>query len=145
MGVLMIRSGSLVLLSLLLTACGTPLSTYNKPSNLLFQQKDGNSNQVIHVYRDNKLCLKDDKNRQVCPINFYIDDFKAGTFYINNKANYYLKPDAYVLKVKSCKTECATYVFKLDLNNQLKAPDFKISIDENDKPFITQISTQGVS
>ena len=24
-------------------------------------------------------------------------------------------------------------------------PDFKISIDENDKPFITQISTQGVS
>lgn len=92
MGVLMIRSGSLVLLSLLLTACGTPLSTYNKPSNLLFQQKDGNSNQVIHVYRDNKLCLNDDKNRQVCPINFYIDDFKAGTFYINNKANYYLNP-----------------------------------------------------
>ncbi|MCU4415109.1 hypothetical protein KTH71_13860 [Acinetobacter sp. WU_MDCI_Axc73] len=141
----MVRHGGLVLVSLLFTACASPLNVYNKPSNLLFQKKDGNSNQDIHVYRDSKLCLNDDKNRQVCPIDFYIDDFKAGTFYINNKANYYLKPDAYVLKVKSCKTECATYVFKLDLSKQLKVRDFKISMDENDKPFITQISTQGVS
>ena len=141
----MIRNSSLVLFGLFLTACTTSFNTYNKPANLLFQQKDQNKNQVIHVYRDNKLCLNDDKNRQTCPVGFYIDDFKAGTFYINNKANFYLKPDTYVLKVKSCKTKCATYELKLDVNDQLQGRDFKISIDSQDRPFITQVKAEKTS
>ncbi|MPW44524.1 hypothetical protein [Acinetobacter guerrae] len=141
----MIRGGSLILLSLFLTACVTPFNMDNKPSNLLFQKQDNTRNQVIHVFRDNKLCLNDDKNRQNCPVSFYIDDFKAGDFYINNKANFYLKPDVYVIKVKSCKTVCETYELNLNVNNELENRDFTISIDSDDKPFIVQVNAEKVS
>ncbi|MBJ9986805.1 hypothetical protein IAE19_15340 [Acinetobacter sp. S40] len=141
----MIRGGGLLVLSLFLTACVTPFNMYSKPSNLLFQKQDNTRNQVIHVFRDNKLCLNDDKSRQNCPVSFYIDDFKAGDFYINNKANFYLKPDAYVIKVKSCRTICETYELKLNVNNQLENRDFTISIDSDDKPFIVQGNTEKLS
>lgn len=141
----MIRVNGFIFLSLFLTACAMPFNTYNKPANLLFQKKKDDRNQVIHVYRDNKLCLNDNRNRQTCPVNFYIDDFKAGSFYINNKADFYLKPDVYIIKVKSCKTECSNYQLTLNVNDQLQNRDFKISIDSEDKPFITQIKREETS
>ncbi|WP_130802065.1 hypothetical protein [Acinetobacter ihumii] len=138
----MVRNYSVAVLSLSLAACMTSLSPYSKPSDLLFQKKDTVKTQVIHVSRDNKLCANDNENRQTCPIGFFVDDFKAGNFYINNQADFYLKPDSYVIKVKSCKTKCETYQLKINLHDPYQNKNFKISIDSNDKPFITQVNTK---
>lgn len=120
-----------------LAACSTPNHTqnYEKPKNLLFNNKELNTYPVL-VERDNKLCSNDKKDDQKCPIKFYINDFKAGDFYINNQTTYYLKPNEYLLTVKNCNTKCDTYHTKLNIDNQYKTVNLLLSIDENGKPII---------
>ncbi|ENV33831.1 hypothetical protein [Acinetobacter gerneri] len=120
-----------------LTACSTIDSSqkYQKPQHLLFINKEVNS-LPLQVSRDDKLCNDDKKDDQNCPIKFYIDDFKAGDFYINNKITYYLKPNEYSLTVKNCNTKCDIYHTKININDTFQNVTLVLSIDENGKPFI---------
>ncbi|MDM1758550.1 hypothetical protein HX127_13480 [Acinetobacter sp. 256-1] len=120
-----------------LSACTqlTTVSEKNKPKNLSFINKELNT-KPIHVQRDEKLCDEEKENNKDCPIKFYIDDFKAGDFYINNTTTYYLKPNEYVLSVKNCKEECKTYHTKLVINNQFQSVNIILSLDNKDRPFI---------
>lgn len=87
-----------VVASLGVAACTS--SPYTKPSDLRFQKKTQENNQPITLKRDEKLCSGDTAEQQNCPIEFYIDSIKAGNFYINNSAQYALKPETYNFKVK---------------------------------------------
>jgi len=120
-----------------LAACST-LSThskFDKPNNLLFVNKELNTI-PLNVQRDERLCEDDKADDQKCPIKFYIDDFKAGEFYINNTTTYYLKSNEYELTVKNCKEECKTYHTKINISEQLPIVNLILSVDHNGKPFI---------
>lgn len=120
-----------------LSACST-FSTqpkFNQPDNLLFNNKKLNT-LPISVQRDERLCENDKPDDQKCPIKFYIDDFKAGDFYINNTTTYYLKPNEYELTVKNCKEECQTSHIKINVGEHLPLVTLILSIDHEGKPFI---------
>ncbi|AWL29689.1 hypothetical protein A7P53_12570 [Acinetobacter defluvii] len=120
-----------------LSAC-TQLKTVtakNQPKNLLFINNELNT-KPVNVQRDDKLCDEEKDSNKDCPIKFYIDDFKAGDFYINNATTYYLKPNEYVLSVKNCKEECKTYHTKLIINEQFQGVNIVLSLDNENRPFI---------
>lgn len=124
-----------VLMSVGLTACVS--NHYTHPSNLRFQEKKSENNQQIIVERDGVLCAEDAKESQNCPIEFYIDSVKAGTFYINNSASYQLNSESYNFKVKNC-TEQSCQSCDVDLAvGQLSNNEFVLSVDNVGKPFIS--------
>ena len=130
---------SIISISLLLSlsACSTfsTQKSYEKPEKLLFtnQEKD---TLPLQIQRDERLCNGDKIDDQKCPIKFFIDDFKAGEFYINNATTYYLKPNEYELTVKNCNEKCSTYHTKINIDQQLPTLNLILSVDENGKPFI---------
>lgn len=134
----MLRVIAAILCTSSLISCATFKSHYQQPTHLLFQDKTSEKNQMIQVKRDSKLCADDTAELQNCPVNFYIDDYKAGEFYINNQAQYYLHPNTYTLKVKNCTTECRINELQVDLTTELQNREFVISVDENALPFLTQ-------
>lgn len=120
--------------SLGITACAT--QQYSTPKDLRFQDNSNGRNQVLHVERDEKLCNDDTLENQKCPINLYIDNFLAGSFYANNRATYYLKPELYSFKVKNCTTEeCKTCDIDIRVD-QLTDRKFTLTVDALGKPFI---------
>lgn len=124
-----------VLMSVVLTACVS--NHYTHPSNLRFQEKKSENNQQIIVERDGVLCAEDAKESQNCPIEFYIDSVKVGTFYINNSASYQLNSESYNFKVKNC-TEQSCQSCDVDLAvGQLSNNEFVLSVDNVGKPFIS--------
>ncbi|MNG46659.1 Outer membrane protein P5 precursor [compost metagenome] len=125
-----------VVTSLGVVACtSTP---YSKPSDLRFQKNTQGNNQVIILKRDGKLCAEDTAEQQNCPINFYIDNIQAGSFYANNSAKYYLKPETYNFKVKNCTTGSDCQSCDVDLTvGQLANNEFVLSVDSEGKPFIS--------
>ena len=130
---------SLLCLSLILglSACASMQNTkdFEKPTHLLFTDKEINS-LPVQVKRDERLCDDEKADDQNCPVKFFIDDFKAGEFYINNTTTYYLKPNEYELTVKNCKGKCTTYHTKIQINENLPLVNLILSVDENGKPFI---------
>ncbi len=72
----------------------------------------------IHVQRDEKLCADDQAKNQKCATKLYIDEFKAGDFYINNSADFYLKEGEYQFKVKNCTTHCKNYSVSYCVNEK---------------------------
>ena len=127
-------SSILVLCSMGLLACTS--GQYSQVANRNFQVKNHDNNQVITVVRDEKLCAGDTLEAQNCPINFYIDSILAGSFYVNNSTQYYLKSESYNFKVKNCtEAECQSCDIDLDATS-LKDPKFILSVDENGKPLI---------
>lgn len=134
----MLRVIAAIICTSSLISCATFNSPYQQPSDLLFQNKTTEKNQMIQVSRDSILCAEDTAELQNCPVSFYIDDYKAGEFYINNQAQYYLHPNTYTLKVKNCTTECRVNEIQIDLNTDIPNREFVISIDENAMPFLTQ-------
>ena len=130
---------SLLCLSLILglSACASMQNTkdFEKPTHLLFTDKEINS-LPVQVKRDERLCDDEKADDQNCPIKFFIDDFKAGEFYINNTTTYYLKPNEYTLTVKNCKENCVTNHTKIQIDEKLPLVTLVLSIDENGKPFI---------
>lgn len=125
----------IITLSMGLTAC---LSTvpYSKPSNLRFQEKVIGDSQEINVRRDQTLCSVDTLDKQNCPINFYIDNILAGSFYANNSANFVLKSNNYNFKVKNC-TEESCQTCDVDLKTDtIENKNFTLSVDDEGKPFI---------
>lgn len=125
---------SICILSCSCSLFNTP-KTHQEPTDLLFQNKDIKSIKV-QVERDNKLCKNDTNNNQTCPIKLYINDFKSGVFFINNKASYYLKPSEYIFKVKNCTNDCANNELKIDLKNELNNVKYILSIDNESNPII---------
>ncbi|MDC4347190.1 cell envelope biogenesis protein OmpA, partial [Acinetobacter baumannii] len=124
-----------VVASLGVAACTS--SSYTKPSDLRFQKKTQENNQPIVLKRDEKLCGGDTAEQQNCPIEFYIDSIKAGNFYINNSAQYALKPETYNFKVKNC-TEESCQSCDVDLNvGKLTSNEFVLSVNTDGKPFIS--------
>ena len=124
-----------VVASLGVAACTS--SPYTKPSDLRFQKKTQENNQPITLKRDEKLCSGDTAEQQNCPIEFYIDSIKAGNFYINNSAQYALKPETYNFKVKNC-TEESCQSCDVDLNvGKLTSNEFVLSVNTDGKPFIS--------
>lgn len=123
-----------VFMSLGMIGCAT--TQYSQPSDLRFQKDRAKHIQKIQIKRDAALCADDTTEQQNCPIELYIDNFKSGTFYINNSAHYYLKPETYNFKVKNCTTdECKSC--DVDLNPQkLENNHFTLSVDGNGHPFI---------
>ena len=130
---------SLLCLSLILglSACSSIQHKVNfeKPTHLLFADKEINS-LPVQVQRDERLCGGEKVDDQNCPIKFFIDDFKAGEFYINNSTTYYLKPNEYDLTVKNCKDKCDTYHTKITIKDHIPSVKIVLSLDENGKPFI---------
>ena len=124
-------------LAVSLSACTTLKSQnkHDKPLNLLFINKEQNSF-PLQVQRDERLCDDDKAHNQNCPIKFYIDDFKAGDFYINNTTTYYLKPNEYELTVKNCKEKCKIFHTKINISEQLPSVNLVLSVDQEGKPFI---------
>lgn len=122
-----------------LTGCSlfNASKNHNEPKNLIFQ--NNNLEQKITVKRDSKLCQDETKSNQNCEVYFYIDNFKAGDFYINNKANFYLNPNKYTLKVKNCKTECYSNELVINLEKNTVNLNYIISLDEQEKPYIYQV------
>ena len=122
-------------ISLGLTACVS--NHYTHPSDLRFQDKKAENNQTVIVKRDGVLCAEDTEKSQNCPIEFYIDSVKAGNFYINNSAQYALKPETYNFKVKNC-TEESCQSCDVDLNvGKLTSNEFVLSVNTDGKPFIS--------
>lgn len=118
-----------------LTACVS--SHYSQPSNLRFQEKKQENTQTVNVKRDDKLCEGDTKEKQNCPIDFYIDSIQAGRFYINNSAQYHLKPENYNFKVKNCtEQECVSCDVDVSTNN-LDERNFLLSVNDEGRPFIS--------
>ena len=118
-----------------LTACVS--NPYTHPSDLRFQDDKSEKNQMISVKRDEVLCAEDTRDVQKCPIEFYIDSIKAGSFYINNSAQYALKPETYNFKVKNC-TEESCQSCDVDLNvGKLTSNEFVLSVNTDGKPFIS--------
>ena len=136
----MLKIISVSAVAIILTACSMS-SNYKRSVNLLFQEKSAEKNQVIHVKRDKKLCGEDSAKQQECPISFYVDDFKAGTFYINNQANYNLYPNTYTLKVKNCTTKCDSHEIDIKIDDELTNREFILSVDKDGKPFIIHMDT----
>lgn len=125
-----------VVTSLGLVACVS--SPYSQPKNLRFQVKNQSSNQVVNIKRDEKLCAGDTADAQNCPINFYIDSVLAGSFYINNAAQYHLKPEIYNFKVKNCTAANECQTCDVDLRaDRLIDHDFILSVDDAGKPYIS--------
>lgn len=124
----------LIISSFGLTACVS--NHFKYPSDLRFQDKKSGNSQSISVKRDKILCAGDTEESQNCPIHFYIDSIKAGSFYINNSANYNLKSEAYNFKVKNCTTtSCQSCDVNLNVE-QLVSSEFLLSVDAMGKPFI---------
>lgn len=124
----------LIISSFGLTACAS--NHFKYPSDLRFQDKKSGNSQSISVKRDEMLCAGDTKETQNCPIDFYIDSIKAGSFYINNSANYNLKSETYNFKVKNCTTDSCQSC-DVDLNvEKLVSSKFLLSVDAMGKPFI---------
>lgn len=120
--------------SVVLTSCVS--TQYSKPSDLRFQEKKLNNPFILTVKRDDRLCNEDTENSQKCPIDFYIDNFKSGSFYINNSAQYYLKAETYNFKVKNC-TDDSCLSCDIDVVvNKLVKPLFLLSVTDDGKPFI---------
>ena len=118
-----------------LTACVA--NDYASPSDLRFQNNKSENNQTIHVKRDGVLCAGDTQAALNCPIEFYIDNIKAGNFYANNSADYQLKSESYNFKVKNCIAEsCQSCDVDLAVE-QLKSNQFVLSADPSGKPFIS--------
>jgi len=125
----------IVSISLGLTACVS--NNYTNPSDLRFQKQKTENTTSISVKRDWVLCEGDKEDSQNCPIDFYIDSIKSGTFYINNATNYHLKPESYNFKVKNC-TEESCQSCDVDLAvGQLTNNEFVLSVDNVGKPFIS--------
>lgn len=113
----------------------TNAKSYEKPKKLLFQNnKIGYK--TLNIQRDSKLCKDEDLKDQNCPIDLYIDDFKAGIFYINNKAKYHLNQDEHILLAKNCLNNCSNNELKINLKNELKNVTYILSIDQNSNPII---------
>ena len=108
---------------------------FSKPINLLFINNDLNT-KPLQVERDERLCDDEKIDDQNCPIKFFIDDFKAGEFYVNNSTTYYLKPNEYEIKVKNCKEKCDTYHTKINIGDNTQPVKIILSLDGNGKPFI---------
>lgn len=126
---------SIGVISIGLTGCIS--HDYAKPLNLRFQDKTQLNSQIVEVKRNHLLCANDTVKQQDCPIEFYIDSFKSGQFYINNSAKYFLKTETYNFKVKNCNTnECQSC--DVDIQpDQLKDKTFILSVDGNGQPFIS--------
>ncbi|MEW7107538.1 OmpA family protein [Acinetobacter baumannii] len=123
-----------IAVSIGLSACAA--NNYSQPTGLRFQEGGNDKAQVINVKRDDKLCAEDAPEKQNCPINFYIDNIQSGSFYINNAAQYRLKPEIYNFKVKNCTSqECQSCDVDLQ-TNQLSDNNLTLSIDKNGKPYI---------
>ncbi|RZH28090.1 cell envelope biogenesis protein OmpA [Acinetobacter pittii] len=123
-----------IAVSIGLSACAA--NNYSQPTGLRFQEGGNDKTQVINVKRDDKLCAEDAPEKQNCPINFYIDNIQSGSFYINNAAQYRLKPEIYNFKVKNCTSqECQSCDVDLQ-TNQLSDNNLTLSIDKNGKPYI---------
>lgn len=130
----MYKSPLIVMLTLFgLTACVS--KPYSNPENLLFQKKGSGSTQTINVKRDSVLCAGDSVDKQNCPINFYIDNFKSGSFFINNAAKFNLRAETYNFKVQNCTTECAICDFDIAINSSTSR-DFMLSVDSKGQPYI---------
>lgn len=129
------RSSKLILaLSTLYIFSGNTFAeNYNQPRDLAFQLKNSSNSKLVTVVRDNKLCQGDNFTSQKCPIDFYIDNMKSGTFFINNSATYNLDKDNYNFKVKNCTKDCIESDYNFNINNN---NNFILSIDKNGKPFI---------
>ena len=126
----------MVMLSLGLVGCVS--QPYLKPEALKFQEHAKNNTVVLNVQRDAKLCAGETADRQDCAIQFYIDSIQAGRFYINNTAQYYLKPENYNFKVKNCNADSCQSC-DVDLSAaELQNASLMLSLDENGKPLIQQ-------
>ncbi|MDY7374760.1 OmpA family protein [Acinetobacter oleivorans] len=123
-----------IAVSIGLSACAT--NNYSQPTGLRFQEGSNDKAQVINVKRDDKLCAEDTAEKQNCPINFYIDNIQAGSFYIKNTAQYRLKPEVYNFKVKNCTAqECQSC--DVDLRaDQLADKNFILSVSDRGRPYI---------
>ncbi|WP_257219774.1 MULTISPECIES: hypothetical protein [unclassified Acinetobacter] len=123
----------LVLICMGGTAC---VSNYRHPSELRFQEMKAGYSTLLNVTRDGFLCADDTEGNQNCPIEFYIDSIKAGNFYINNSAQYSLKPETYNFKVKNC-TEASCQSCDIDLNvGKLASNELVLSVKADGMPFI---------
>ncbi|ENW48605.1 OmpA family protein [Acinetobacter baumannii] len=124
-----------IAVSIGLSACA--VDNYSYPSKLRFQEKSIKNTQVIHVKRDDKLCAEDTAENQNCPINFYIDNIQSGSFYINNTAQYSLKPETYNFKVKNCTSqECQSC--DVDLRTDLLTDkNLILSVNDKGRPYIS--------
>lgn len=124
----------IALITLGLTACVS--QPYSKPQDLKFQQQAKGNNVVLNVQRDGKLCEGEQADQQNCPINFYIDNIQAGRFYINNSANFQLKPENYNFKVKNC-NENSCQSCEVDLApHALQQLQLQLSVDGSGRPLI---------
>lgn len=127
-------ASSIALITLGLTACVS--QSYSKPQDLKFQQQAKGNNVVLNVQRDGKLCDGEQADQQNCPINFYIDNIQAGRFYINNSANFHLKPESYNFKVKNC-NENSCQSCEVDLApHALQQLKLQLSVDGSGRPLI---------
>lgn len=113
---------------------------YTQPTNLSFQSKTSNNTKLVNVMRDNKICQGDTLSSQKCPIDFYIDNMKSGTFYVNNKAVYNLDNNTYNFKVKNCTEDCIESSYNFNISDTNKN-NLILSVDKNGKPFIIRSQT----
>lgn len=133
----MIKKALLTVLTLSALAACTSTQNFSKPTALLFQKNTAETVQ-ISVQRDAKLCQDEQEKDQNCPIHFYINDFKSGDFYVNNQANYYLKPNDYKFTVKNCKAECTTSEVNVKVAEDMLDKQFILTLDNEEKPLIIQ-------
>lgn len=127
----------LILLGVSLGVSACTSTMYSKPSELRFQEMKSGYSKSLNVTRDGLLCADDIEGNQNCPIEFYIDSIKAGNFYINNSAQYSLKPETYNFKVKNC-AEASCQSCDIDLNvGKLASNELVLSVKADGKPFIS--------
>lgn len=114
---------------------GCSSNPYLHPSNLKFQETTNGKKQHLTLIRDEKLCLEETYEDQNCPIKFYVDNIKAGEFFINNKAILNLKPESYNFKAKNCTDECMVCETEIDVS-EVKENVLHLSVDDSGRPII---------
>ncbi|NHC04985.1 OmpA family protein [Acinetobacter sp. 187] len=116
-----------------LAACSS--NPYSQPNDLKFQSSSNGKKQNLTVIRDEKLCFNESYEDQRCPIKFYVDDIKAGEFFINNSAKLILKPETYNFKAKNCTDECTVCETEVDVS-EVKDNVLHLSVDDSGRPII---------
>lgn len=124
---------SVFFVSIVLVGCA--FNKYSQPSNLMFQHKSQTMSQSLVVTRDGVLCKNETESEQSCPVDLYIDNFKVGSFFANNNAQFFIQNQLHNIKLKNCTTDSCKSC-ELDLNSSdLQSKELIISLDENERPY----------
>ena len=91
---------------------------------------------LINIERDRKISDNSKLTEDSCPIDFYINDQRVGSYLVNEQQEYYLSPGSYSFRVENCLGQKSIYDMDLHVSGGEYYQDYILSVDVKGKPFI---------